>query len=121
MTATIHVLPGPRASGWTLKEEFEGQAEWRRIKADEYPDDTRNLEAAELFDKLAGTADAIPQAMLHAYAALDAWKDCPDLWGEHLRAVGFHDFPENATTFLADYIEAVKSTRERFAAIDVVA
>lgn len=114
---TVHVLPGPRASGWTLKEEFKGQAEWRREKAAEYPEDPRNLEAAELFDKLAATADAIPQALLHAYGALDDWRDCPELWGDHLRAVGFHAHPADATQFLADYIEAVKDTRERFAAI----
>ena len=33
-----------------LKEEFERQAEWRRQKAAEHADDSRNAEAAALFD-----------------------------------------------------------------------
>ena len=73
-----------------MKEEFEGQAEWRREKAEEYPEDPRNQGAAELFDTLAATADAIPQAVLVAYGALDM-ADHPELWGDHLRAVGFHE------------------------------
>jgi hypothetical protein len=38
-----------------LQEEFERQAEGRRSKANEYPDGTRNIEAAEIFDRLAAT------------------------------------------------------------------
>ena len=83
-------------------------------------EDDRNQRAAEIFDTLAATTDAIPQAVLVTYAALD-WSDHPELWSEHLRAVGFHDFPESASEFLGDFIEDLKRTRERFAAIDVVA
>lgn len=39
-----------------LKDSFEMQAEWRREKAAEFPDDAkRNMDAAEVFDKLAAT------------------------------------------------------------------
>ena len=31
---------------------IEGTAEWRRRKAEEFPDDRRNLQAAEELDKL---------------------------------------------------------------------
>jgi hypothetical protein len=36
-----------------IVEELECQAEWRRGKADEFPDDERNLEAAEDLERLA--------------------------------------------------------------------
>ena len=36
-----------------LRLDFEQTADWRRSKAAEYPEDSRNLEAAALLDKLA--------------------------------------------------------------------
>lgn len=37
-----------------LADKMEASAEWRRIKAEEYPDDaTRNLECAREFDEMA--------------------------------------------------------------------
>lgn len=104
-----------------LKEEFEGHAEWRRAKAEEYPSDTRNLEAAAIFEKLAASAIAIPHDLIEAYATL--WDESSrdplllsELWSEHLRSVGFHSFPDNATECVADFIEAAKREQERFEA-----
>jgi hypothetical protein len=55
-----------------LQEEFERQAEWRRMKADEYPDDdTRNIEAAEIFDRLAATVADIKSYQLDALLVFD--------------------------------------------------
>ena len=39
-----------------LRLDFEQTADWRRSKAAEYPEDSRNLEAAALLDKLAASA-----------------------------------------------------------------
>ena len=44
-----------------LRDDFKEEAEWRREKAEQYPDDKRHLEAAAIFDRLAATVDAIPQ------------------------------------------------------------
>ena len=50
-----------------LKEEFEREAEWRRQKAAEYPDDKRNLDAAAGYDRLAATVGAVPDELMVAY------------------------------------------------------
>ncbi|WP_299803186.1 hypothetical protein [Tardiphaga sp.] len=49
-----------------LRTEFEGQAEFRRRKAVEYPGDARNAEAAALFDKLSATANAVSAPLMGA-------------------------------------------------------
>jgi hypothetical protein len=40
-----------------IKEAFLHTADWRREKAEEFPDDNRNIAAAELLEKLAAGAD----------------------------------------------------------------
>ena len=42
-----------------LRDDFKEQAAWRREKAEQDPDDKRQLEAAAIFDRLAATVDAI--------------------------------------------------------------
>ena len=42
-------------------QDFKEHAEWRRKKAQHYPNEERNLEAAAILDRLAATVDAIPQ------------------------------------------------------------
>ena len=54
-----------------LRDDFKEQAEWRREKAEQYPDDKRHLEAAAIFDRLAATIDAIPQDVFIAFSKLD--------------------------------------------------
>ena len=78
--------------------------ERRPEKAAEDPDDERNLEAAELLDRLASTVDQIDSGMLRAYGEL-----CEDLLEneaeqEALRAVGFHSAPQNAGVFVSALI-----------------
>jgi hypothetical protein len=51
-----------------LKTKLEEQAEWRRRKAVEW-EDHRNIEAAELLDRLAATVADVPQHLLDAYQA----------------------------------------------------
>jgi hypothetical protein len=51
-----------------LQDAFKEQAEWRREKAKQSPDDKRHLEAAAIFDRLAATVDAIPQDVFIAFS-----------------------------------------------------
>jgi hypothetical protein len=64
---------------WTrelLKAQLEDQAEWRRRKAVEYPDDRRNLDSAEEYEHLVKTVHDIPNVLLVAYS--EAFEDLPD-------------------------------------------
>ncbi len=96
-----------------LRYSFEGNADWRRRKAEEYPDDRRNLEAAEIFDRLLATVDKVPDNLIDAYAAVfnrdgDAPYKASEVEQEHLRSVGFHSAPEDAAEFLREYLDAVE-------------
>ena len=53
-----------------LQDDFKEQAEWRREKAEQYPDDKRHLEAAAIFDRLAATVDGIPQDVFRAFSQI---------------------------------------------------
>jgi hypothetical protein len=90
----------------TLRDMFEDQARWRREKAVECPDDSRNKIAAEIFDKLAATSADVSENVLRASGEL--FENFPDseVWGEMLRRVGFWYFPEPETAerFLLDFI-----------------
>jgi hypothetical protein len=48
----------------------------RRAVASDYSDDKRNLEAADLLDRLAGTVGDVPFDLLNAYVEL--FEDAPD-------------------------------------------
>ena len=101
-----------------LQTKFEAQAEWRYEKAAEYPDDKRNLEAAELFDKLAATVADISPQVANAYRDHFCGRNSKDPlpavlveeW--HLRQVGFHTHPANAEEFLRDLIEELRTAGE---------
>src|SRR5690242_11972188 len=94
-----------------LKQTFEHQAAWRREKAGEYPDDKRNLEAAELLDQLAGMVEAVPNDVLHVYQAL--CNDEPEgvVFEElmQLKHVGFTYHPKSAEEFLRDLIRDLRA------------
>jgi hypothetical protein len=70
-----------------LRGDFKEQAEWRREKAEQYPDDKRHLEAAAIFDRLAATVDAIPQDVFIAFSKLEVDDGLLDVerWTEMLR------------------------------------
>lgn len=87
-----------------LKEEFERQAEWRREKAAKHPDDTRNLDAANLFDRLASSTSSCPPEVVDA--AWELLEDAPDseTWLEMMKEVGFHYWPSSAEEFCRDFI-----------------
>ena len=81
-----------------LVEIFEGQAEWRRQKAAEYPDDKHNLEAATIFDRLAKSVADVPPAILNAFFELYEDYEGDEL-SEQLRMVGFQSDPKTADDF----------------------
>jgi len=85
-----------------LQEQFERQAKWRRIRADEHPEDTRNIEAAEIFDKLAATVGDIKSYQFDTLLVFDDTSDL-EAWNEMLRRVGFSLWPETAVEFVRRY------------------
>lgn len=89
-----------------LAETFEEQADWRRQKVAEYPDDTRNLQAAEIFDRLLATANAVSAATLAKFNAVFRKNtfNAVEAWNDELRAVGFRLFPETAEECVADFV-----------------
>ncbi|MBM4298299.1 MAG: hypothetical protein FJ143_11225 [Deltaproteobacteria bacterium] len=87
-----------------LKTEFECSADWRRKKAEQYPNDDRNSKAAEILDKLAADVGNVDAATLAAYVAL--FEDYPDgeAHSEMLRTIGFDWEPESAIEFVRRFI-----------------
>src|SRR5215467_12427886 len=96
-----------------LKGDLEDQAEWRRRKAAEYPDDRRNLDSAEEYERLAKTVKDIPDNLLVAYS--EAFEDVPDSerWQEMLKDIfrGFSDFA-NATKLVQAFVDAKREEGE---------
>ena len=88
-----------------LKDQLEDQAEWRRRKAIEYPDDRRNLDAAKEYERLAKTVQNIPDDLLVAYS--EALEDAPDSerFEEMLKDI-FRGFfaPADATEFVQSFL-----------------
>lgn len=83
-----------------LRLDFEQTADWRRSKAAEYPEDSRNLEAAALLDKLAASVEIVAPALLDAYGSLrDNYMDS-EQHSEMFRQIGFHSWPETAEDFV---------------------
>ena len=83
-----------------LRLDFEQTADWRRSKAAEYPEDSRNLEAAALLDKLAASVETVAPNLLAAYGSLrDDYMDS-EQHSEMFRQIGFHSWPETAEDFV---------------------
>ena len=87
-----------------LEIDISNTAEWRRIKALEHPDDNRNIEAAELLDRLAATVRQTDPAVLEAYRELFEDVYDSERHGDLLRSIGFHWWPKTATEFVSRFI-----------------
>ena len=87
-----------------LAEEFSRQAEWRREKALQYPNDKRNAEAAAIFDRLASSANVCPVHLVAAAWALFEDYPAAEAWQSMLNEVGFWSFPATAEEFCRDFI-----------------
>jgi hypothetical protein len=100
-----------------IEFNFESTADWRRGKAEEFPDDSRNLEAAEELDRLAKELQELAGSDLdRRIEALDAvvekngWDgdlhvDLFEWVSEELRGIGFRTYYENGAKFLDAYGE----------------
>jgi hypothetical protein len=93
-----------------LRLDFEQTADWRRSKAAESPEDSLNLEAAALLDKLAASVETVAPDLLDAYGSLrDDYMDS-EQHSEMFRQIGFHSWPETAEDFVMACI-ANRATR----------
>src|SRR5580700_7983784 len=91
-----------------LREDFERQAEWRREKVKEYPDDKRNLEAIEILERLAGTADDCPHEVIAVSGEFfeedGGSLQASEKWSEMMRQIGFDWEPKDAEAFCREFI-----------------
>ncbi|MDM8167145.1 hypothetical protein [Roseovarius sp.] len=89
-----------------LHDEFIRQAEWRREKAEDHPDDQRNIEAAQMHTNLAVSALEVPPEVMECARELfeEDSLEIPESWSEMMRSVGFSYFPKSAEAFVHDFI-----------------
>jgi hypothetical protein len=96
-------------------QELEASAEWRRGKAQQYPEDTRNLEAAQLLDRLAVEIRALTGSETHRQLSATAEKCDDDFcsfsesWSEYKRRIGFWEFPDGQE-YLSDMLKTMLSS-----------
>ncbi|MGI4801032.1 MAG: hypothetical protein ACRYG8_44805 [Janthinobacterium lividum] len=112
---------GPTATAIEMTAlELSNKADWRRQKARQYPDDERNLDAAELLDRLAGEVLALegsPSAAAfekeHAAIFLgedeDQAQEIMRLWSEYRSGIGFRIFPDTGKAVLRELLELARS------------
>jgi hypothetical protein len=89
-----------------LQDVFKEQAEWRREKAKQSPDEERYLAAAAIFDRLAATVDAIPRDVFIAFSKLEVtmvywiWNSGPKCYAKS--ALAHHrNPPRNSSDLLS--------------------
>jgi hypothetical protein len=85
--------------------DVQGTAEWRRRKAEQFPDDARNLQAAEELERIADEIAALDEGLpIHKQieeaceffnkaieaSGRDCWDEIVSAISEELRSVGFH-------------------------------
>jgi hypothetical protein len=94
----------------SLVNHLEGTANWRREKADEYPDDVRNIEAAEILDRLASQLRSLDGKTATAFAVAVNTTDhfrVSEAFSEYLGRIGFDHDPRNAVELLDDIMHAL--------------
>jgi hypothetical protein len=90
-----------------LQLHFEDTADWRQRKAEEYPEDNRNLEAVSILKKLAESVDAVPEHVLEVFGRHCEGFFDGEAFNEALRHIGFHSAPATAEKFVRDYLADV--------------
>ena len=100
--------------------QVQGTADWRREKAQQFPDDPRNLTAAEELDRLAEQieqfdgSEPIHQQIADLNDSLD-WENMIEEVNEavsaELRAIGFHSGYTTAAEFLERYRDLLQEIR----------
>jgi archaellum component FlaC len=105
-------------------ERMENTAEWRRGKAKEFPDDSRNLEAADELERLAKEIRELDDDKSDVCRHLEALEkkngDDADVthhlleWeAEELRAIGFRTAYGNGAEFLEAYCETFEEELQK--------
>lgn len=103
----------------TVALELSDKADWRRGKARQYPDDERNLDAAELLDRLAGEVLALDgssaaTAFEEDYGIIfsgedqDRHREVMRLWSEYRSGIGFRIFPDTGEAVLVELLKLAK-------------
>ena len=94
-----------------LVEDFKQQIRWRQKKVEQYPDDSRNQRAIEIFTKLAESVAAVADVLVLQYDQLNDAMPNDEYHDLRMRRVGFSYEPNpiTATQWIRDYIERYKS------------
>jgi hypothetical protein len=97
--------------------QVQSAADWRRRKAKEFPNDIRNLRAAEELERLAAEIELLEGSEIHKQITEvagninrapdkigeDIWTDVVDMVSVELRLVGFHYNYDTGTQLLECY------------------
>jgi hypothetical protein len=98
--------------------QVQSTAHWRFLKAEQFPDDSRNLKASDELDRLAEDIGKLEGSYVHR--RIDALNksvppDGADIFGEldssvtaELRRIGFHSSYESGAAFLEWYCEELE-------------
>lgn len=87
-----------------LRLDFEAAAEWRKRKADEFSDDSRNGQAAKICEALAASVDDVDDNLLTAYhKQFEDIDDC-QAHQQMLQDIGFRSWPGSAAEFISDFV-----------------
>jgi hypothetical protein len=97
-------------------DNVQSTAEWRRRKAEEFPEDARNLKAAENLEQLAAEIEQLEGSEIHQQIRdvqerlnkvgcdgdghIDVWSHIIEVESEELRSVGFHVSYDTGLQFL---------------------
>ena len=110
-----------RETGWTEEEVREllvfsigNTGHWRREKAEEFPEDNRNLKAAECLERLETSVGSVNPDLFAEYRVVfwtpysdnSAALDLIDVHSEVLRSVGFSLFPKDVNELVRDLLDA---------------
>ncbi|MCH8917264.1 MAG: hypothetical protein IIC52_04330 [Proteobacteria bacterium] len=94
-----------------LETGFLSTAEWRRQKAEEFPDDSRNLEAAEDLERLAASIGGMNTSIFAAYVDLhndeDTAIEISMLEDEMRKGIGFHSSFATAEDFIKEVVAKI--------------
>ena len=97
-----------------LENRFLDTSDWRLEKAVDYPNDKRNLEAAENLERLAATVgDVDPRLCAVFEEELAKDLDGGGTLDHMLRLVGFHDHFATASDFVLAFILRQRGSRHR--------
>jgi hypothetical protein len=91
--------------------QVQSTAEWRREKAEQFPNDIRNLRATEELERLAEQIDQLENSEIHKRVREitdrfnstdngDGWYNIGEEISAELRSIGFHSSYETGEQFL---------------------